>query len=113
MTTTLALDRGLAHPSIFGRDDHPTSHRDSPRADGPSHGDAPRADHRSHGDAPSAHRASHHRLTLDEVIVGVWEGLSSHHTVTCPVCRGKMAPRYGSGARPVGGRCKRCGTSLG
>ena len=46
-------------------------------------------------------------------IIGVWEGLSSHHTVTCPVCSGKMAPRYGSGARPVGGRCRRCGSTLG
>jgi hypothetical protein len=47
------------------------------------------------------------------VITGVWEGLSSHHTVTCPVCSGKMTPRYGSGARPVGGRCKRCASTLG
>ena len=49
----------------------------------------------------------------DQLITGVWEGLSSHHTVTCPVCSGKMTPRYGSGARPVGGRCKRCGSTLG
>ena len=53
------------------------------------------------------------RRTLDDLIVGVWEGLSSHHTVTCPVCSGKMPPRYGSGARPVGGRCKRCALTLG
>ena len=52
-------------------------------------------------------------LTLDQLLTGVWEGLSTHHTVTCPVCSGKMAPRYGSGARPVGGRCKRCGSTLG
>jgi hypothetical protein len=24
-----------------------------------------------------------------------------------------MAPRYGSGAKPVGGRCTRCGSTLG
>jgi hypothetical protein len=53
------------------------------------------------------------RRTLDQLITGVWEGLSTHHTVTCPVCSGKMAPRYGSGARPVGGRCRRCGSTLG
>jgi hypothetical protein len=53
------------------------------------------------------------RRTLDQLITGVWEGLSSHHTVTCPVCSGKMTPRYGSGARPVGGRCKRCASTLG
>ena len=56
---------------------------------------------------------AHGRFTLDDLIVGVWEGLSSHHTVTCPVCSGKMTPRYGSGARPVGGRCARCGSTLG
>jgi hypothetical protein len=57
-------------------------------------------------------RIQHGGGSLDDVISGVWEGLSSHHTVTCPVCGGTMAPRYGSGARPVGGRCRRCGSSL-
>jgi hypothetical protein len=92
-TTALALDLGLDRPSILGggRGDDPASHGHSPRDD----------------------RSSHRRLTLDDLIVGVWEGLSSHHTVTCPVCSGKMTPRYGSGARPVGGRCKRCASTLG
>jgi DnaJ-class molecular chaperone len=94
--TSLALGLGLDfdRPSILGRardDDGPAAHDHAPRDD----------------------RSSHSRLTLDDVITGVWEGLSSHHTVTCPVCSGKMAPRYGSGARPVGGRCQRCGSSLG
>jgi hypothetical protein len=93
-TSTLALDLGFDRPSILGRS------RDD---DGPAlQGHAPRDDH-----------ASHSRLTLDQLITGVWEGLSSHHTVTCPVCSGKMTPRYGSGARPVGGRCKRCASTLG
>jgi hypothetical protein len=91
--TALALDLGFERPSILGG-----SHHD----DSSSHGHVPRAAH-----------ASGHRPTLDDVLVGVWEGLSSHHTVTCPVCSGKMAPRYGSGARPVGGRCQRCGMTLG
>jgi hypothetical protein len=91
--TSLALGLDFDRPSILGRsrDDDPASHGHAPRDD----------------------RSSHSRLTLDDVIVGVWEGLSSHHTVTCPVCSGKMTPRYGSGARPVGGRCKRCASSLG
>jgi DnaJ-class molecular chaperone len=89
----LDLDLGFERPSILG----------GSRQDGPS----------SHGHAPHEARASDHRPTLDDVVVGVWEGLSSHHTVTCPVCSGKMAPRYGSGARPVGGRCQRCGSTLG
>lgn len=58
-------------------------------------------------------RIQHGGALLDDVVREVWEGLSSHHTVTCPVCSGKMAPRYGSGARPVGGRCARCGSTLG
>ena len=91
--TALALDPGLERPSILGgsHDDHSSSHAHAPRAAQPSD----------------------HRPTLDDVLVGVWEGLSSHHTVTCPVCSGKMTPRYGSGARPVGGRCKRCASTLG
>ena len=70
---------------------------------------------RQHGPAPvgAVRGGETPRRTLDDLIVGVWEGLSSHHTVTCPVCSGKMAPRYGSGARPVGGRCKRCASTLG
>jgi len=97
--SALALDHGL-RPSILGgsRDDRPGSHRNAPH---------------DRGNGPRAHHASHDRLTLDDLISSVWEGLSSHHTVTCPVCSGKMAPRYGSGARPVGGRCVRCGSTLG
>jgi hypothetical protein len=100
MTTALALDLGFDRPSILGgaRDERPA------RVGGAPH---------DHGGDPHHQHASPDRLTLDEVLVGVWEGLSSHHTVTCPVCSGKMAPRYGSGARPVGGRCKRCGSTLG
>ena len=91
--TPIALTLDFERPSILGG-----AHHD----DSSSHGHAPRDD-----------RPSDSRLTLDQLITGVWEGLSSHHTVTCPVCSGKMAPRYGSGARPVGGRCQRCGSTLG
>jgi hypothetical protein len=107
MTTALALDLGFDRPSILG------GSRDEP---GDPHG-RPLHDHartpHEHGRLPHGHHASHDGLTLDDLITGVWEGLSTHHTVTCPVCSGKMAPRYGSGARPVGGRCRRCGSTLG
>jgi hypothetical protein len=63
--------------------------------------------------APSPAPRERDRVTLDEVLSAVWEGLAGHHSVTCPVCSGSMAPRYGSGAAPVGGRCKRCGSTLG
>jgi hypothetical protein len=91
--TALALDLCFERPSILGG-----SHQD---------------DCSLHGHPPRAAHASDHGPTLDDVVVGVWEGLSSHHTVTCPICSEKMAPRYGSGARPVGGRCQRCGSTLG
>ena len=91
--TSLVLGLDFDRPSILGRS------RDEDPA--------------SHGHAQRDDQSSHSRLTLDQLITGVWEGLSSHHTVTCPVCSGKMTPRYGSGARPVGGRCKRCASTLG
>ncbi|HEX7300948.1 MAG TPA: hypothetical protein VF257_18265 [Solirubrobacteraceae bacterium] len=58
-------------------------------------------------------RRQHGGVLLDDVILGAWADLAAHHTVSCPVCAGSMAPRYGSGARPVGGRCRRCGSTLG
>jgi hypothetical protein len=58
------------------------------------------------GDAPRE------RPTLDELVVGVWEGLHAHHPAPCPIWSGTMTPRYGPGPRPVGGRCGDCGTGL-
>jgi hypothetical protein len=66
--------------------------------------------------APSrepASRAPRGGQTLDDVLSSAWDGLAAHRSVTCPVCHGSMAPRYGSGAQPVGGRCRRCGSTLG
>ena len=52
--------------------------------------------------------------TLAGAIAGAWEGLAAHRGVGCPVCGGRMAPRYGaSGLDPVGGRCSDCGSTLG
>jgi hypothetical protein len=65
------------------------------------------------GDQPARADAPHHGDTLDHLISTVWDELTAHRTVSCPVCHGHMAPRYGSGAVPVGGRCRRCGSSLG
>jgi hypothetical protein len=53
------------------------------------------------------------RQSLDAVIGSAWAGLTSQHPVACPVCGGRMTPRYGaSGAEPVGGRCGDCGSAL-
>jgi hypothetical protein len=47
------------------------------------------------------------RLTLDDTLVGVWEGLLARRTVRCPVCRHEsMAPADG------GGRCGSCHAHL-
>jgi len=86
MSATIALD--LFRPPILdGFDDAPRFHHDAV-----AHA----------GGGPS----------LDDVVVGAWEGLSAHRTVACPACGGAMAPRYGAGPAPVGGRCRRCATTL-
>ena len=48
------------------------------------------------------------RLTLGQVLDGVWEGLHAGGAAECPVCRGSM------GATEVTGvaRCGECGTAL-
>jgi hypothetical protein len=50
--------------------------------------------------------------TLDELLVGVWEGLAVHRTVACPVCGADMRPEYGAHALPIGGRCSGCDARL-
>jgi hypothetical protein len=59
--------------------------------------------------------------TLDDLLAGVWEGLSARHAVRCPVCAGEMVPAVGeggrsvaedAGGRSVAGRCRDCGTTL-
>jgi hypothetical protein len=51
--------------------------------------------------------------TLDELLVGVWEGLAAHRIVSCPVCSSDMRSEYGARALPIAGRCHGCGTTLG
>jgi hypothetical protein len=50
--------------------------------------------------------------TLEAVVLDAWEGLTTRHAADCPVCGGAMAPRFGAGAAPVGGRCTLCGSEL-
>jgi hypothetical protein len=50
--------------------------------------------------------------TLDELIAGVWEGLTVHGTVSCPVCGETMRPQYAHQSRPIGGRCDACDSVL-
>ena len=98
-TLTLSVDR----PSLFDDPGDDRSRGTAARGRGPGERDK----------RPAGAGAARHAVTLDHVISGVWDDLSAHRTVTCPVCRGQMAPRYGAGAQPVGGRCRRCNSSLG
>jgi hypothetical protein len=50
--------------------------------------------------------------TLDDLVVGAWEGLAAHRTVACLACGEAMTPRYSAGPVPVGGRCRGCGTTI-
>jgi hypothetical protein len=50
--------------------------------------------------------------TLDELFAGVWERLTVHAAVECPLCGGPMEAEYGAHALPVGGRCHDCGTAV-
>jgi hypothetical protein len=48
--------------------------------------------------------------TLDDAIVGAWEGLAARVVVACPLCGGALRPHAAPEA--VGGRCGDCGTTL-
>ena len=52
-------------------------------------------------------------LTLDELLVVAWEGVTAQHQASCPVCRGAMVPRTAAaGPECLGGRCRDCGSTL-
>ena len=84
--TALTLLGALERPSILG----------------PDPGDDERHDELPAGGGP----------TLEDVISGAWEGLAATSTAPCPVCAGTLVARYGSGAGPVAGRCRDCGSEL-
>lgn len=53
--------------------------------------------------------------TLDDVIVGAWEGLIAQAAVACPLCEGTLRPLYGDAggaSPPIAARCDRCATTL-
>jgi hypothetical protein len=56
---------------------------------------------------------AHGRLTLDDLITGVWEGLAVRGTVNCPVCASPMRSRSaGAGSDAPIGACLSCGSRL-
>lgn len=53
--------------------------------------------------------------TLDDMLVGAWEGLTAQVAVACPLCDGVLRPLYADGAAGspvVAGRCDSCDTTL-
>jgi hypothetical protein len=54
--------------------------------------------------------------TLDDVLSGVWEGLTARAPAACPICAGPLELVYGAhGDReqaPEVARCTSCGSSL-
>ncbi len=56
---------------------------------------------------------AHGRLTLDELVTGVWEGLAVRGAVECPVCASPMAlSSRGGGDNQQMGSCLGCGSEL-
>ncbi|HTC60731.1 MAG TPA: hypothetical protein VK691_11515 [Solirubrobacteraceae bacterium] len=56
---------------------------------------------------------AHGRLTLDELITGVWEGLAVRGAVECPICASPMAlSSHGCGDDRQIGSCIGCGSKL-
>ena len=62
--------------------------------------------------APTLRDRVYGERALDDVLVCVWEELTAHRDVACPVCGGEMGPEYGAQARPIGGRCRSCSVTL-
>jgi tRNA(Ile2) C34 agmatinyltransferase TiaS len=114
MTATLTLD--LFRPSILD----PVGEGDQPQLRGPgfARDREPRRNPAPavpvggdlHAHEPMAQQGG--GPTLDDLVVGVWEGLAAHRTVACPACGEAMTPRYSAGPAPVGGRCRSCGTTI-
>ncbi len=61
---------------------------------------------------PQLFEAVDPRSGLDNLIVGLWEELTSGRVVRCPICEGPMQPRNDAHARLRGGQCGQCGTKL-
>lgn len=56
---------------------------------------------------------AHDRLTLDDLVTSVWEGLVVRATALCPVCAGPMTSAAdGIGVEAPTGACLSCGSRL-
>jgi tRNA(Ile2) C34 agmatinyltransferase TiaS len=62
--------------------------------------------------APPPHLRAASAPTLDAVLVEAWNDVTAGAAAECPVCAGRMQPRWSAGAGVVGGRCEDCGATL-
>jgi hypothetical protein len=98
---TLALQPSLLDPEVIDRPDTRA------RAHAGDRGAVQAAASVAVEDAP----ASGGR-TLEDLLVGAWEELTSTHAGSCLLCGGTVRPRYGAGAKPVAATCRDCGTEI-
>ena len=89
----------LEPPSVFAHDFECYQHDPSDRPAG--------------GTCAPERDGAYDRLTLDDLVTSVWEGLAVRATVSCPVCAGPMASSAGeTGAETPVGACLSCGSRL-
>jgi hypothetical protein len=89
----------LEPPPVFAHDFECYQHDPSDRSAGST--GAPERD------------GAYDRLTLDDLVTSVWEGLAVRATVSCLVCAGPMASGPGeTGAQTPMGACLNCGSQL-
>lgn len=62
--------------------------------------------------APPPHLRAASAPTLGAVLVEAWNDVTAGSAAECPICAGRMAPRWSAGAGVVGGRCEDCGATL-
>src|SRR3954468_235082 len=43
--------------------------------------------------------------TLDDVLTGAWSLVAAGTAAPCPICAGRLTPRWSAGAGAVGARC--------
>ena len=112
----LLVSSDLERPVIRGRGRQEQLRLDAPPAPAPP---APARVRRAEPPAPAPRHAPERglqskrpggELTLDEMLVVAWEGVTAHNEVSCPVCRGAMVPRPAAGPESLGGRCGDCGS---
>jgi hypothetical protein len=60
------------------------------------------------GDRELDGRSGGGRLTLEQLLEGVWEGLHADGAAECPLCHGRMV----RAAATAGGHCGDCGATL-